>query len=178
LLAFLVQRLGNPSDASEVFSMFGEDLWRGLPTFEWRCSVRGYCFAIARTASIRFRKQANERRERRLALDAAPLSQLVESVRERTLAHLRTEVKSQMREIIQRLPEDDRALLSLRIDQNLSFRELAVALEYAGEVPSEELLTRAAARLRKRFQLIKERVRQSAREAGLLGQAQATSSAE
>jgi RNA polymerase sigma-70 factor, ECF subfamily len=170
VLAFLVQRLGNESDASEVFSMFSEDLWRGLPGFEWRCTVRGWSFALARFASVRYRKQAGERRGRKLALSEASLSNLVESVRERTLAHLRTEVKTQMQELFKQLPEDDRALLSLRIDQKLGFRELALALEYAGELPSEASLTRSAARLRKRFQLVKERLRRMAEEAGLLNE--------
>jgi len=168
VLAFLLQRLGNESDAREVFSMFSEDLWRALPRFEWRCTVRGFSFALARCAAIRYRKQAHQRRERRLPLSEVSLSNLVESVRERTLAHLRTEVKSQMREIFQQLPEDDRALLSLRIDQNLGFRELALTLEYSGEMPSDEELTRAAARVRKRFQLLKQRVRHMAQAAGLV----------
>jgi RNA polymerase sigma-70 factor (ECF subfamily) len=168
VLAFLLQRLGNEGDAREVFSMFCEDLWRALPGFEWRCTVRGFSFALARSAAVRYRKQAHQRRERRLPLSAASLSDVVESVRERTLAHLRTEVKSQMREIFQQLPEDDRALLSLRIDQNLDYRELALALEYEGALPSDEELTRAAARMRKRFQLLKQRVRQLAQAAGLV----------
>jgi RNA polymerase sigma-70 factor, ECF subfamily len=168
VLAFLVQRLGNTSDASEVFSMFSEDMWRALPSFEWRCTVRGYSFALARSASIRYRKQASERPGRKLSLSEASLSQLVERVRERTLSYLRSEVKTQMQELFKHLPEDDRALLSLRVDQNLGFRELAIAIEYGGELPSEEELTRAAARMRKRFQLLKERLRRMANEAGLL----------
>jgi RNA polymerase sigma factor (sigma-70 family) len=168
VLAFLSHRLGNTSDASEVFSMFSEDLWRSLPRFEWRCTVRGYCFALARSAAVRFRLQANERSERRLPLADARLSSLVDEVRERTLTYLRTETKTQMHALFQQLPEDDRALLQLRIDQELSFRDLAVALEFAAEPPSEAELTRAAARLRKRFQLVRGRLRHLAQEAGIV----------
>jgi RNA polymerase sigma factor (sigma-70 family) len=170
VLAFLVQRLGNVGDASEVFSMFSEDLWRALPDFEWRCTVRGYSFALARSAAIRYRKQASERPGRKLPLSEVALSQLVESVRERTLSHLRSEVKAQMQELFKQLSEDDRALLSLRIDQNLGFRELAIAIEYAGVAPAEAELTRATARMRKRFQLLKDRLRRMADAAGLLGE--------
>lgn len=171
VLAFLVQRLGNTSDASEVFSMFSEDVWRGLPGFEWRCTVRGWSFAIARAAACRYRMQAEQQHKRRLPLSEAPLSALVESVRERTLAFLRTEVKTQMQQLFTQLPEDDRALLQLRIDQQLSWRDLALVLDYAGEVPSDEALTRSAAKLRKRFQSVKERLRRMAEEAGLLAEA-------
>lgn len=167
VLAFLVQRLGNVADASEVFSMFSEDLWRALPSFEWRCTVRGYSFALARNAAIRYRKQASERPGRKLSPSEASLSQLVERVREKTLSYLRSEVKTQMQELFKQLPEDDRALLSLRVDQDLGFRELAVAIEFGGELPSEEELTRASARMRKRFQLLKERLKRMAAEAGL-----------
>lgn len=168
LLAFLLQRLGNASDASEVFSMFSEDLWRSLPNFEWRCTIRGYSFALARNAAIRYRKQACERPGRKVPLSEASLSQLVDRVRERTLSYLRSEVKTHMQELFKQLPEDDRALLSLRVDQNLGFRELAIALEYGGEHPGEDELTRAAARMRKRFQLVRERLRRLAGEAGLV----------
>jgi RNA polymerase sigma-70 factor (ECF subfamily) len=168
VLAFLLHRLGNTSDASEVFSMFSEDLWRSLAKFEWRCTVRGYCFALARSAAVRFRLQANERAERRLPLADARLSSLVDEVRERTLPFLRSEAKSQMHALFQQLSEDDRALLQLRIDQGLSFRDLALALEFGGEPASDEQLARAATRLRKRFQLLRERLRRLAREAGLV----------
>ena len=168
VLAFLVQRLGNVSDAGEVFSIFSEDLWRALPSFEWRCTVRGYSFALARSAAIRYRKQASERPGRKRPLSEASLSQLVERVRDQTLSYLRSEVKTRMQELITQLPEDDRALLSLRVDQNLGFRELAIAIEYDGKPPDEAELTRAAARMRKRFQLVKERLKRMASEAGLI----------
>jgi RNA polymerase sigma factor (sigma-70 family) len=168
VLAFLLHRLGNASEVSEVFSMFSEDLWRSLPDFEWRCSVRGYCFALARSASVRFRLSAHQRAERRIPLSNARLSSLVEDVRERTLTYLRTETKTQMQALFAALPEDDRALLQLRLDQQLGFRELALVLEYDGVVPNEVELTRAAARQRKRFQLVRERLRRMAQEAGML----------
>lgn len=168
VLAFLLHRLGSPSEAGDVFSMFSEDLWRGLPKFEWRCSVRGYCFALARSAAVRFRLQPHQRPERRLPLEDARLSSLVEEVRERTLTYLRTEAKTQMQALFAELPEDDRALLQLRLDQDLGFRELAMVLEYDGVVPPEADLTRAAARQRKRFQLLRERLRKRAHEVGMI----------
>lgn len=160
LFAFVLQRLRDPVEAAEAFSMFSEDLWRGLPGFGWRCSVRGWSFAIARHAADRRGRQLAQRRHRNLPISQSPLSGLVAEVRERTLLHLRTEAKSLMKQLFERLPPDDRALLELRLDQKLSFRELALALEYAGEIPSDAELTRSAAKLRKRFQMIKEQLRE------------------
>ncbi len=160
VFAFLLHRLGNPLEASEAFSAFGEDLWCGLPGFEWRCTVRGWSFAIARHAADRHTKRARAQRRRNVPLSQAPLSGLVHEVRERTLMHLRTEAKTKLQELLNRLPADDRALLQLRLDQRLSWRDLALALDYDGDLPSEEALARSAAKLRKRFQLLKQRLRQ------------------
>lgn len=160
VFAFVLQRLRDPVEAAEAFSMFSEDLWRGLPQFGWRCSVRGWSFAVARHAADRRGRQLAQRRRRNLALSESPLAGLVAEVRERTLLHLRTEVKSQMKQLFERLPPDDRALLELRLDQRLSFRELALTLDYAGEMPSDAELTRSAAKLRKRFQMVKEQLRE------------------
>lgn len=160
VFAFVLQRLRDPVEAAEAFSMFSEDLWRGLPGFGWRCSVRGWSFAVARHAADRRGRQLAQRRRRNLPISQSPLSDLVAEVRERTLLHLRTEAKSRMQQLFERLPPDDRALLELRLDQKLSFRELALALEYAGEMPSDAELTRSAAKHRKRFQMIKEQLRE------------------
>jgi RNA polymerase sigma-70 factor (ECF subfamily) len=169
VLAFLLQRSGNAADASETFSMFSEDLWRGLPGFEWRCTVRGWSFALARHAADRQRKQGWERRCK-LPLSEAPLSNLVAAVRERTLPYLRSEVKGGMQQLFKQLSADDQALLQLRIDQRLGWRELALALDYAGSVPSDEELQRSAAKLRKRYQSLKQRLRQLAEESGIIGE--------
>jgi RNA polymerase sigma-70 factor (ECF subfamily) len=161
ILAFLLHRLGNPSDAGEAFCMFSEDLWRGLPSFEWRCTLRGWCFALARHAADRLRSQAWNG-ARRLPLSHAPLSRLAASVRDQTLPYLRSDVKGRMRQLFEQLPVDDQALLQLRLDQALSFRDVALALEFTGRIPSDAELDRAAAKLRQRYKTVKQRLRQFA----------------
>lgn len=169
ILAFLLHRLGDPTDAGEAFCMFSEDLWRGLPGFEWRCTIRGWSFALARHAADRLRAQPWHG-ARRVPLSDAPLSQLAGAVRDRTLPYLRTEVKGRMQQLFTQLPADDQALLQLRIDQGLGFRDLALALEFTGRVPSDEELERSAAKLRKRYQALKQRLHQLARAAGVLSE--------
>jgi hypothetical protein len=44
LLRFLIARLRDRDAASEVFSQFTEDLWRGLDGFRWKCSARVWSF--------------------------------------------------------------------------------------------------------------------------------------
>jgi RNA polymerase sigma-70 factor (ECF subfamily) len=72
-----------------------------------------------------------------------------------------------MRELRERLPMEDQQILILRVGRNLSWPEIAMVLAEDGLRSSSEELTREAARLRKRFQLAKDRLRAMAREEGL-----------
>ena len=74
-----------------------------------------------------------------------------------------------MAQLREELPAEDQALLILRVDKQLDWNELAQVLsedELAGDA-----LRRESARLRKRFQMIKERLRKRAEEEGLLEEA-------
>lgn len=159
VLAYLFHQLRSETDVGEVFSAFSEALWRGLPRFEWRCSVRGWCFVLARNAIRAHRKHMLRQLRRDVLLSDAHIAKLVDSVRERTLPYLRTDMKNELRERFEQLPADDRALLQLRLDQRLSWCELAVVLEHRGKIPSEEELKRSAAKLSQRFHRLKERLR-------------------
>lgn len=96
-------------------------------------------------------------------------------MRTETLAFLRTEKKSRLQALRDSLPEEDRMLLVLRVDRGLAWNELARILAEGepGELDDGPqldalALTREAARLRKRFQLVKDRLRELARKEGLL----------
>jgi RNA polymerase sigma-70 factor (ECF subfamily) len=147
-----------------VFSQACEDLWAGLPRFEGRSSLRTWFYVLARHAAARYRRSPHRRPGRRVAI--SDVTDVAEGVRSRTLPHLRTEVKNRFAAIRDALPEEDRALLVLRVDRNMSWNEIARVL-YPDD-QSDEALTKAAARLRKRFQFVKEEIRARAREAGLL----------
>jgi RNA polymerase sigma-70 factor (ECF subfamily) len=84
---------------------------------------------------------------------------------------LKSEVKSRMAELRQHLPPDDQALLVLRVNRRLDWREIAHIMLDGAETADDAVLAREAARLRKRFQLVKERLRELAQAEGLLGQA-------
>ncbi len=164
VLGFLVTLLRDEADATDVFSQACEDLWVGLPRFEGRSSLRTWFYVLARHAASRFRRSPDRRAGRRLAI--SEITDVAASIRSRTLPHLRTEVKDRFAAIRDALPEDDRALLVLRVDRNMSWNEIARVL--FPDDSSDDALTRVAARLRKRFQLVKDEVRARAREAGLL----------
>jgi RNA polymerase sigma-70 factor, ECF subfamily len=96
------------------------------------------------------------------------MSDTVEKVRSRTAPHLRTEVKDALSQIRESLDPDDRALLVLRIDRDMDWSDVARVIYPEEADRSSKDLARLSARLRKRFQLVKEEVREKARAAGLL----------
>lgn len=166
ILGVLVAHLRSTSDAGEVFSLFAEDLWRGLPGFQWRCSLRAWAHRIARNAAVRWATAGDRRRERNLPIDSPSVLELAEQVRSSTLVYMRSDVKSEVRRLREELAEPDQMLLILRIDKALEWEEVAAAL--ADDELTADDVKRDAARLRKRFQAVTEKLRALARERGLL----------
>jgi RNA polymerase sigma-70 factor (ECF subfamily) len=170
ILSFLIARLRSPSDGREVFSMFAEDLWRGLPQFGWRCSMRTWAYTLARNAANRYASAPQRIRGRNLTLSqSGQLSALVERVRSATHVYQQTAVKDRVRALREQLDPDDQMLLVLRVDRGMAWRDLAMAM--AGEVELDDAaLEREAARLRKAFERVKDDLRRMATETGLLGE--------
>jgi RNA polymerase sigma-70 factor (ECF subfamily) len=166
VFGFLVSLMRDADAASEVFSQACEDLWAGLPGFEGRSSLRTWFYTLARNAASRFHR--SPQRDRRRHVPLSQMAELAEATRTRTLPHLRTDVKDQFAVIRDSLDESDRALLVLRVDRQMSWNDIARIL--AGDGGAAEPRTRASARLRKRFQVLKEELRQRALAAGLLGE--------
>jgi RNA polymerase sigma-70 factor (ECF subfamily) len=83
-----------------------------------------------------------------------------------TAPYERTDVKDRFRAIRSRLGEEDRLLLSLRVDRDLGWRDIAHVIVGPAAPPAD--LLRQEVRIRKRFQIIKERLRRWAAEDGLL----------
>jgi hypothetical protein len=73
-----------------------------------------------------------------------------------------------MRELRERLSQDDQMLLILRVDRSMDFRELVVAMSEEHTPIEDAAIDREAARLRKRFERIKDRLRAMAKDEGLL----------
>ncbi len=167
VLGFLHARTRSRSDANEVYSLFVEAVWKGLPTFEWRCSLRGWCYTLARNAANRFARSPHNRADHNLTFSKhQELAQLVEEKRTNTQLYAKTEVKDRMRQLREKLPEEDQALLILRVDRGLPWRDLAVVMH--GDGGEFVDIDKSVPRLRKRFERIKERLRDLARADGLL----------
>jgi RNA polymerase sigma-70 factor, ECF subfamily len=167
LLGLLVGLLRDEDAADDVFSRVCQRVWRGMAGFGWQCSLRAWLYVIARNAARQFQRDEGRRARHERRLGSAELVAVAEHIRSATRSWLRTEDPRSLARLRERLPEEDRLLLILRVDRGLQWLDLArvfVGSERAGGAD----LAREAARLRKRFQLVRERVVRMAREEGLL----------
>jgi RNA polymerase sigma-70 factor (ECF subfamily) len=128
--------------------------------------LRAWAHRVARNAAARWATAGARRPERNLSMEQGSVFELAEHVRSSTLVHLRTEVKSDVRRLREELPQAEQMLLILRVDKALEWQDIAAALA-EHDLDAEEL-KREAARLRKRFQLVTEKLRGLARERGIL----------
>ncbi len=158
VLGYLRALLSAEDDAQDAFSRFAETLWRNLPAFRGDASLRTWAFKLAWRAALDLRREPWRRRGRRLATaEAAALQGDA-----RTASYLRHErLRGQLARLREALSLEDRSLLRLRIDQELSWSEIATVL-------SDDRVSVQAAAVAKRFERVKERLARMARDEGLL----------
>jgi RNA polymerase sigma-70 factor (ECF subfamily) len=158
LHTFVRSVLRNEHAASEAFAQVQEDLWRGLPGFRAESSLRTWAYVVAQRACFRHRARAGNRRDAPLSA-ASPTALAARTDTSRRRREQRHALLVQLRE---ELPEDDRALMILRVDRDLSWEDVARVLSETAT--SEEKPHVTVAGLRKRFERIKERLRSRLRE--------------
>jgi RNA polymerase sigma-70 factor (ECF subfamily) len=169
ILGFLISRLRDHDAAAEAFSRFTEDMWRGLDGFRWQCSARVWCYTLARHAASHYIRDARRRRAHHVPLShAGPISEIANRIRTTTLASARSESKTLIVRLRERLPVDDQTLLILRVNRRLAWTEIAQVMLHEGEVAEPAVLEKEAVRLRKRFQLAKDKLREMALKQGLV----------
>lgn len=159
LLGFLVGVMGDETTAAEAFSVFSEDLVRGIGRFRWKSSFRVWAYVLARNAANRYYRDPFLRRSEHL--QTSEFSKVIDETRTKTLRFLKTEVKDGVARIRERLSPDERTLLILHIDRGMNLKEVANVMSTGGEPINH-------ATLRKRFQRIKDKIGRIAREEGLI----------
>jgi RNA polymerase sigma-70 factor (ECF subfamily) len=169
ILGFLAAQHGGGGDADEVFSIWSERVFRGLPGFGWGSSLRTWVYTVARNASFSFADGRRVRARREQVARSEEIVAVAQAVRTATPAYLRTEAKDKLAAIRDALPPEDRMLLVLRVDKRLEWKDLArVMLGDDGDA-GDAALAKESQRLRKRFQLLKEKLLEAGRRAGILG---------
>jgi RNA polymerase sigma-70 factor (ECF subfamily) len=163
LYGYLISLMKNPMDAAEVFSQAVEDFWRGLPRFRGEARVQTWLYKLAQHAACRFRRSPWNRGDR---TSDSKIDDLVAAY-SHTAPWRDTEVKDHIRTLRDDLDPDDRALLILRVDRDLGWKDVAlVMLEH--DQPTAAAIDREAARLRKRFEHVKKQLRARVATAGLV----------
>jgi RNA polymerase sigma-70 factor (ECF subfamily) len=158
ILGYLQLVLRDEADASDAFSVFAENLWRGLGGWRGDASLRTWAYKLAWNAALNLRDQAWRRRARRFRSSEA--SQLADEIRSRTVVRVERQ-RAQLAELRAELSDEEQTLLVLRIDQGLAWEEIAEVLATAQTTPD-------SAMLRKRFERLKERLAKLARSRGLV----------
>ena len=157
IYALLVSIHRSQQDADDAFSLFCEKLWKGLAGFEGRSSVRTWAYTVAWSAASRIDARKSARRHERLVTDSE-IAALALAVRTDTLSRMRNERRDRLRELRRTLPTEDQLLLVLRIERELDWKDLSRVMNPDAEL-DDDALVRESARLRKRFQAVKERLR-------------------
>jgi len=154
LRPFLHRLLGDVSRADEAHSATCERLWRGLATFRWECSLRSWSYIIARREAQRCRA-----RHVRAGIQQTTLSKADEIVARgtSTSGRVSTTRRDQLENLRASLSDEDRDLLVLRVERELTWKDIAAAFLEEHEV-EPEAITREAARLRQRFHAIRVRL--------------------
>lgn len=163
---YVLSLVRDADDAAEAFAVAAELLFRNIATFRGQASLRTWFYRIARNAAYADRRRRAQRKRE------DPISQLDEvlqtALRTATLQHQKSEVKDAVAALRASLSREDRELLVLRVDRDLSWSEIALVLLGDGQPHGEAELKREAARARKQFERAKEQLRVLAQQAGLL----------
>jgi RNA polymerase sigma-70 factor, ECF subfamily len=148
-------------EAEDAFALFAENVWRGFPTWEGRASARAWAYSVAWNAAGRLFRDPWHRRRRKLPDSVASKLAAAAISSSRLDLERREAGLEQLRAV---LSAEEQSLLVLRVDRELTWQEVAMAMGEPDDAAS-------LAALRKRFERLKAKLALSARTRGLLGDA-------
>ncbi len=157
VLGYLANLLHDEEVARDVFGQCCENLWRGLAGFRRECSARTWFFRVAWTAFADHRRGAA--RHPALPVSTSELARAAGEVRSSTIR--RNRAMDQLARLREQLEPLEQSMLSLRLDQRMSWQEVAVVMSEGGELVEE-------ATLRKRYDRLKDKLRRLAVAEGLI----------
>lgn len=157
VLRYLRATLRNEADVAEAFSQFAENVWKGLGTFRFDCTLRSWAYRVARNVAADLRRHPWQRRRRLATTEAHAIAEQV-----RTRTHERVALRRRwLDDLVRSLPEREQSLLFLRIDRSLPWAEIAAILSPAGRPLDPPTVM-------KRYERLTVRLEKMARGAGLL----------
>jgi RNA polymerase sigma-70 factor (ECF subfamily) len=166
VLGFLRASLGSDDDADDVFALVSERIWKAIGAFRWECSLRTWVYVIARHEAAHFLRGARRHNARNAG--ASELDRVVAAVRTETRSALRSGKADKLKALRDELSMEDRTILILRVDRDMPWEDIARVFLNEAEAMQTDLVKREAARLRKRFQLVRRVLAERARAHGIL----------
>lgn len=154
IAGYLAASCRDGETAREAYARTQEAVLRGLPGFDGRSSLRTWLYVVARSQLLRVLRDDARRTRRLTPIDHHP------EAWDRPVPRSTTQPSAsrfdELRRLRAMLSEEDREILVLRVERDLSWEE--VARVFAGDSADAAQLKREASRLRKRFQAIRDRV--------------------
>ena len=162
ILGWLCGVFQDDSLASTIYDAFRTDLPRELWAFDGHCPFRPWTYGVARKAAFRNLRSPSKQ--------DLPLGASVAPTRDRALQDTSTWLKTQLSasafsRLRDRLTPEERMLLILRVDRQMTWEEVARVMENPS---SPATLRECAGRLRRYFHRVRDRLRQLAVEEGLI----------
>ena len=150
----------------DAYGIFCERLLKWLPGFRGEGQLWMWLNRMARNSCLQLLK-APGRRE--VPVSDSQFPDQARPERSQTPLWQQDAMKERFRALRESLQPQDRMLLALRLDQKLSWREVARRMSGPQGALTEEALNRRATTLRQQFQRAKARLRALAMEDSLLG---------
>ena len=160
VMGFLTNMTRDPQVGEELFQTVCIKIWKGLSGFRWKSSLRTWVYTIARNALISYKRGGTRDKEQRLLTQ--DMAQLPEQMlRTITREWHKTEAKTWLWDAISELPDDDRTLLVLRLGDGMKWSDIAAVM--LDEEPDKATLKRKMVALRKRYERLKDKIRDKAK---------------
>ena len=166
VFGFVSGVMDDPTAARDAYVRFVERLWRSVGRFRWHCSLRTFCYGLARREITRRRAEVARPSSVRSSSGPSrgPRSQGSDLDSLRAWTTGRATLRAGIDILRSELAPEDREILVLRVDRRLSWRD--VALTTLDDV-SEGDIQRESDRLALRFVAIKEQLARAAAAHGI-----------
>jgi RNA polymerase sigma-70 factor (ECF subfamily) len=148
ITGYLTRVLGDEDDAADAYSLWAEDVWKGLGGLRAPGAAKVWTYRVAWNAAVRVRRQAWNKRRQRMRSSMA--SRVAADVLSRTPGAVEREAE-QLTRLREGLGPAERSMLVLHVDRGLSWSEVAEVMAEEGEVVDEAALRQRYARLRKKL---------------------------
>jgi RNA polymerase sigma-70 factor (ECF subfamily) len=161
ILGFLLAQAKDEVAANEAFSMFTEAMWRGLIGFRWECTLRTWCYTLARHSWFRYLRDRSRGAEMvpLMSSGSIPIEELASRLT-RSQPSVNSGARMELEMLREQLAADDQTLLTLRLDKAMAWRDVARVMSDPDDDMDDAALERRAVGLRKRFMKIKADLRE------------------